>query len=196
MIRLARPKAFKNSEILAVIAAIAIAFSFSVFDIVYDIKTGSTVNHLVIDFSLSLAMLAVLVTLLTKVTNSSHRFGSLQTALNQSQREVEDTKLRAEQLEARAVASEKIKARFQQGLADFIDYQFEEWQLSAAEKEIALLLMKGLSHQEISVLRSTSERTVRQQSLSIYKKADVKGRSDLAAFFLEDLLSPPSETSS
>ena len=68
--------------------------------------------------------------------------------------------------------------------------QFERWQLTAAEREVALLLLKGLSHKEIAVLRDTSERTIRQQAQSIYGKSNLSGRAALSAFFLEDMLLP------
>lgn len=54
----------------------------------------------------------------------------------------------------------------------------------------ALLLLKGLSHKVIAEVRATSERTVRQQALAVYRKAGLAGRAELAAFFLEDLLLP------
>ena len=76
------------------------------------------------------------------------------------------------------------------GLADAIDAQLERWHLSGAEKDIALLLLKGLEHKEIAALRGVSETTVRQQARSLYRKADLAGRHELAAFFLEDLLGP------
>jgi DNA-binding NarL/FixJ family response regulator len=63
---------------------------------------------------------------------------------------------------------------------------------SPAEREVALLLVKGLSSNEIATVRATSERTVRQQSQAVYRKAGVAGRAELAAFFLEDLLLPGS----
>jgi DNA-binding CsgD family transcriptional regulator len=77
-----------------------------------------------------------------------------------------------------------------QGLGEAIDRQFDRWALTTAEREVTLLQLKGLRHKEIAVLRNTSERTVRQQALSVYRKAGLGGRSDLAAFFLEDLLLP------
>lgn len=76
------------------------------------------------------------------------------------------------------------------GLGVAIDRQFERWALSPAEREVGLLLLKGLSHQEIADVRGTSERTVRQQARALYKKAGLGGRADLAAYFLEDLLLP------
>ena len=77
-----------------------------------------------------------------------------------------------------------------EGLASAIDDQLERWHLSAAEKEIALLLLKGLEHKEIAQLRDVAETTVRQQARSVYRKAGLAGRHELAAFFLEDLLGP------
>ena len=76
------------------------------------------------------------------------------------------------------------------GLGVAIDAQFDKWELTPAERDVALLQLKGLRHKEIADLRKTSERTVRQQALSIYRKAGLSGRTDLAAFFLEDLLLP------
>ena len=76
------------------------------------------------------------------------------------------------------------------GLGDEIDKQFDKWGLTAAEREVAMLILKGLRHKEIAVARNTTEGTVRQQALMVYKKAGLDGRTDLAAFFLEDLLPP------
>jgi len=76
------------------------------------------------------------------------------------------------------------------GLGSAIDSQFDRWQLTAAEREMALLMLKGLSHKEIALARDTSERTIRQQAQSIYGKANLSGRAALSAFFLEDLLLP------
>ena len=76
------------------------------------------------------------------------------------------------------------------GLGAAMDRQFDKWALTPAERDIALLQLKGLRHKEIAELRHTSERTVRQQALAIYRKAGLSGRTDLAAFFLEDLLLP------
>lgn len=78
-----------------------------------------------------------------------------------------------------------------QGLGAAIFKQFERWNLSPAEREVGLLLLKGFSLKEISALRNTSERTVRQQAGEVYRKAKLGNRAELSAFFLEDLLFPP-----
>ncbi|MDH4109226.1 MAG: LuxR family transcriptional regulator [Gammaproteobacteria bacterium] len=77
-----------------------------------------------------------------------------------------------------------------EGLGAAIERQFMRWQLTPAESEIGLLLLKGLSHKELAGLRDTSERTVREQARSLYRKAGLPGRASLSAFFLEDLLLP------
>jgi DNA-binding CsgD family transcriptional regulator len=76
------------------------------------------------------------------------------------------------------------------GLQPHIQNQFLKWNLTKTEGDIGLLLLKGLSLREISNIRGTSETTVRQQALILYKKASVDGRHQLAALFLEDLLTP------
>jgi DNA-binding CsgD family transcriptional regulator len=76
------------------------------------------------------------------------------------------------------------------GLGQAIDAQFSRWNLTEAEREVALLLLKGLSTKEIAAVRASSERTVREQARSIYSKAGLTGRAALSAFFLEDLLAP------
>ncbi len=78
------------------------------------------------------------------------------------------------------------------GLSEGIASQFGKWDLTTAEREVGLLILKGMSYKEIAILRDVSEKTVRQQAHSIYKKAKLSGRAALSAFFLEDLLLPPS----
>lgn len=86
--------------------------------------------------------------------------------------------------------------RYLDGLGVAIDDQLAAWELSTSEKDVALLLIKGLSLKEIALARNTSEKTVRAQATSVYQKSSLSGRSELAAFFLEDLLAPrtPSST--
>ncbi len=76
------------------------------------------------------------------------------------------------------------------GLGEAIETQFSQWNLTEAEREVALLLLKGLSLKEVATVRAVSERTVREQSRSIYSKSGLTGRAALSAFFLEDLLAP------
>ncbi|MFV8259631.1 helix-turn-helix transcriptional regulator [Bdellovibrio bacteriovorus] len=65
---------------------------------------------------------------------------------------------------------------------------FDKWGLTKTECEVGGLILLGLSLREIADRRGTSETTTRQQALSLYKKASVEGRHQLAAYFLEILL--------
>jgi DNA-binding CsgD family transcriptional regulator len=78
------------------------------------------------------------------------------------------------------------------GLGRAIDERFTAWGLTPAEREVALLLLKGLSHKQIAFATGRSERTVRQHAVAVYDKSKLGGRAELAAFFLEDLMLPVS----
>jgi DNA-binding CsgD family transcriptional regulator len=74
------------------------------------------------------------------------------------------------------------------GLKAEMDKQFGDWGMTDAERDVGLLILKGLSHKEIATLRNTSDATVRQQAQSIYRKARLPGKTAFSAYFLEDLL--------
>jgi len=105
-----------------------------------------------------------------------------------------DERLAATRAQAEKWQSETRELRAGLGLA--IERQLDAWGLTKAEKEIALLLLKGLSHKQVAAARGVGETTVRQQSRAVYQKAGVDGRHDLAAFFLEGLLAPTTDDSS
>ena len=88
------------------------------------------------------------------------------------------------------------RARAEQALAGFgqaIDAQFEAWGLTPSEREVALLLLKGLGHKQIAARTNRGERTVRQHAVAVYGKSGQGGRAELAAFFLEGLMLPTSD---
>jgi DNA-binding CsgD family transcriptional regulator len=73
------------------------------------------------------------------------------------------------------------------GLKGAMDQQFQTWGMTAAEREVGLLILKGLSHKEIATLRATTDATVRQQAQAIYRKAGLPGKTAFSAYFLDDL---------
>lgn len=111
----------------------------------------------------------------------------------QRQRELNEQVLQlSKSLSMQQRLSEK-EQRYRQAtheLGRLIQKQLEDWQLTPSEREIALFLIKGLTIDEIATLRGTKPKTIRQQASSIYRKAGISGRHELAAFFLEDLLNP------
>ncbi len=72
-------------------------------------------------------------------------------------------------------------------LGHAIEDQFKVWRLTAAEIDIAGLMLKGASLKEIALARDTSEATIRQQAQSVYRKSGLSGRAELSAYFLESL---------
>lgn len=80
-------------------------------------------------------------------------------------------------------------ARLAGEMFSVIQDQFVQWQLSPSESNVALLLIKGLSMKEIAEARDVKEKTVRLQASSIYAKSGYAGRHELAAHFIEDLMS-------
>ena len=79
-----------------------------------------------------------------------------------------------------------------EGLSVAVDEQFGRWGLTPAVREVALLLLKGHGHKQIAAATGRSERTVRQHAVTVYRKAGLGGRAELAAFFLADLQLPAS----
>ena len=73
-------------------------------------------------------------------------------------------------------------------LGAVIARQFAAWGLTPAERDVAMLALKGLDVAEIAEIRGAAQGTVRAQLTHIYSKAGVTGRAQFAAWFVEDLL--------
>lgn len=166
----------------ALVAFFVVALLAAV-DVASDLREGTTLRHVLTEGGLVLAGMigAALVgwrlLLMSRQARAAH------------------ARARTLALQLEATRSEAARWRGEardllNGLGAALDKQFERWALSPAEKEVALLLLKGLSHKEVAEVRSITEATARQQARAIYKKAGLSGRNDLAAFFLEDLLLP------
>lgn len=72
-------------------------------------------------------------------------------------------------------------------LASVVRQRFEQWGLTASERDVALFALKGCNVGEIAALRSAAEGTVRAQLTRVYAKAGVANRTALIALFLEEL---------
>ena len=74
---------------------------------------------------------------------------------------------------------------------DVLEERFRAWNLTPAERDVALFFIKGMSTAEIATLRDTSEGTVKAQTNAIYRKAQVSGRPQLLSLFIDDLMDGP-----
>lgn len=167
-----------RSEKIIVICGLSLIALVTAWDVVQDIRHGSTGVHVFIEGSLSVLSALGAVLLFRKLREALDENILLKQDIHKIQVEAKNWKERS--------------SKYVEGLSKVIDEQFDVWKLTLAEKEIALLLLKGMSLKEIADIRSTSERTARQQALTIYQKSGLSGRAELSAFFLEDLLAPPS----
>lgn len=138
------------------------AMLFFAYDILVDIATGlDGIWHIVVELVVFLAISAVL------------------------GREL----LHVRQLNRDIVLEKSKTARLAGEMLSVMNRQFKVWGLSGSEAEIALLLIKGLSMKEIAEARNVKDKTVRTQAASIYAKTGHSGRHELAAYFIEDLMS-------
>ncbi len=161
------------------IAGFAAVGVMMVADIVWDTTSGTSLGHMAVEIAVALLSLGAAGLLAWRLRQASGEARALAVNLTATRAEAERWRKEAHTL--------------LQGLGEAIDRQFARWHFTPAERDVALLLLKGLSHKEVARVRKVSERTARQQSLAIYKKAGVEGRAELAAFFLEDLFLPLTE---
>lgn len=78
-------------------------------------------------------------------------------------------------------------------MRDAIHAQLQTWGLSRAEKRVAEFLIRGYPTRRIAAMLDRSERTIRNQAISVYRKAGMTSRGDLAAFFLQEILGDEDE---
>lgn len=143
-------------------------------DLWADFQDGVSVTHMAFEFG------AVAVALAGVVFTGRQLACAVRTAA-ELQRDLAGARV---QLERSRSEAEALVRR----LGRAIEAHFDGWALTGAEREIALLILKGLSYKEIACERGTTERTVRHQALAIYRKAGVTGRAEMAAFFLQEML--------
>ncbi len=91
-------------------------------------------------------------------------------------------------LNSRTVKAETTVSVFKEGAGVLLQRQLEGVKLSNSEKEITLLILKGLSSSEISELRNTAVGTVKTQTTSIFRKFQVKSRSELISQIVHEVL--------
>jgi DNA-binding NarL/FixJ family response regulator len=168
---------------LALAAVFALITALVAIDLALDLRSGTTAFHAAIEGTVIAIGVSAAARLAMRVRELAREARELREHARTLTADLDATRQDAERWRRDAGA-------LIAGLGAAIDRQLDRWALSRAEKDIALLLLKGLSHKEIAEARGVSETTVRQQARSIYRKAGLSGRNDLAAFFLEDLLEP------
>ena len=71
---------------------------------------------------------------------------------------------------------------------EIVDGYFQKLEFTQAEKDVAWMLLKGMSTAEIAELRDTKLGTVKAQCTALYRKAGVNSKGQLFSLIVEDLL--------
>lgn len=161
-------------EIIAMLILV-IVVAGNLGDVFYDYSEGASFTHILMELFIAIVSAGLIAGLTYGVWRQNRS----------------NNRLKAELATLADVSKEVLPpalatARHELGLV--LKEQFEIWKLTQTERQVAMLLLKGLSFKEIASVRNTMEKTVRQQASSIYKKADVSGRHAFSAWFIEDLL--------
>jgi DNA-binding CsgD family transcriptional regulator len=143
-------------------------------DIASDLGHGSPIGHVLQEVVLLVLAAALMLRMILD--------------LRQQRRQLDELKRELAQPADQARPVNPLLESARKRLSEAVDAQFQDWQLSPGEREIGMLLLKGLSIKEIAALRETNEKTVRQQASAIYRKAGIAGRHAFSAWFIEDLL--------
>jgi DNA-binding CsgD family transcriptional regulator len=161
---------------LALTALLIVIATWGVVDLALDRPESWRSLHVVVEIGFVALTLASILYLWLGWARTRTRLGRVERRLAANAAERDHWRARATKL--------------LRGLGTEIDAQFERWSLTPAERQVALLLLKGLGHKEAAAVLDRSERTVRQHAVSVYRKSGLGGRAELSAFFLEDLLLP------
>lgn len=156
-----------------IIFVLSIVILINLYDLWLDISHNAADWHLFVEIFLIFISTITLLWLALSLRLQRRELAQLKQEINQKSRVVS--------------SAPKVQAIRHQ-LSEVIQEQFTDWQLTVSEQEVALFLLKGLSFKEISAVRNTLEKTVRQQASTIYKKAGLSGRHEFSAWFIEDFL--------
>ncbi|MEZ5478401.1 MAG: helix-turn-helix transcriptional regulator [Thiolinea sp.] len=163
----------RQSDLFFVILLAVVAL-LTGYDLVADYLEGTDPLHLAVEALVVLTSVFGVAFLLREVILRQRQLDNVRQELSQAREKL-------------SASREQIRFAGQQFMAA-VQQQFQDWKLTPSESEVANLLLKGLSFEEIAKVRNTKEKTVRQQASAIYRKAGLNGRHEFAAWFFEDLL--------
>ena len=158
-------------------AFVVFVFATSALEIVWEFAEGETINSMLDDMGRFAVSAVVIAGFLLDRRDQQNALRDLNGQLTRARGKLA-------QLDAKTL---ELASEFR----GVMQKQFDAWELSASEQDVVIGMLKGLSFREIAELRSTREKTVRQQASSVYRKAGVGGRHELVAWFFEDMLAPP-----
>jgi DNA-binding CsgD family transcriptional regulator len=91
-------------------------------------------------------------------------------------------------LRSRAEELRHTVALLRGDLGGVLARRFEDWRLTAAERDVAVMILKGAGVAEIAAARGTAPGTVKAQTTAVFRKIGVGSRAELMSVFLDEFL--------
>ncbi len=156
-------KGERRAMVLAALILVqALCAMFFIGDLIFDLSQGDHLDdlHMILEAVAAVALTAGVIYLMRELRDLTNRMAAMELGI-------------------RAARGE---------MANLIDAFFDQWRLTPSEREIALMVLKGIDNESIAQMRGTASSTVRAQCTRIYAKAGVDGRAQLLSIFMEELL--------
>ncbi len=152
----------RATALAAIILLQAMCALFFIGDVIVDLTEGDHLDgvHLILEAVAALAMMAGVIYLMRELRDLLSRMAEMDIGIKAARGE----------------------------MVSLIETFFDQWQLTPSEREIALLILKGIDNNSIGKMRGTAQGTIRAQCTQIYAKAGVDGRTQLLSVFMEELL--------
>lgn len=146
----------------AIILLQAICAMFFIGDVIYDLNQGDRLDdiHLILEAFAAVSLIIGVAYLMYELRELLNRMSAMEFGI-------------------RAARGE---------MSTLINGLFDQWQLTPTEREIALLVLKGIDNESIATMRGTAPGTVRAQCTRVYAKANVDSRPQFLSIFMEELL--------
>ncbi len=159
--------------VMIILSAIVVG---GVIDVILDRPTTLWSAHILLEVTLIVVSLGTAVYLARGWYSASRRLRRSQAELARERAQQEAWRARAEEALAR--------------LGTALSEHFDAWGLTPAERRVAMGILRGWSHKRIARETGTSERTIRQHAVAVYRKSGLEGRARFSGFFLEGLMLP------
>jgi DNA-binding CsgD family transcriptional regulator len=158
----AKTKERRATVLAGLILLQAMCALFFIGDVIEDFREDGHLDnpHLLLESVVAAALVAGVVFLMIELRGLLSRMSDMQTGLDIAQGH----------------------------LADIIETFFDEWGLTKAERDVAIMILKGLDNDTIAQVRKTAAGTVRAQATSIYAKSGTDGRAQFISLLIEELL--------
>lgn len=158
----ARAKERRATILAGLILLQALSALFFIGDVIADFRDDGQLDnpHMVLETVAAIALTGGVVFLMIELRRLLSRMSDMQTGLDIAQGQ----------------------------LAEVIEGFFDDWNLTNAERDVAIMILKGLDNDTIAQIRSTAHGTVRAQATRVYAKSQTDGRAQFISLFVEELL--------